>query len=162
MIYSVNFIDMTLKLDPLAVVKYLTETNWNQYAIKRNDIKIFQYDENNIFEQVTIPLDVNLRDYKNTMYDAICKIAILENKSVEQLMLYLLNPNTDILKIRLEKDDVEQGNIMLDNAINLFNNAKKILAATALDIINPQKTHYGRMDDSVKNFYRNVDLVKQK
>ena len=72
MIYSVNFIDMTLKLDPLAVVKYLTETNWNQYAIKRNDIKIFQYDENNIFEQVTIPLDVNLRDYKNTMYDAIC------------------------------------------------------------------------------------------
>lgn len=73
MIYSVNFIDMTLKLDPLAVVKYLTETNWNQYAIKRNDIKIFQYDENNIFEQVTIPLDVNLRDYKNTMYDAICK-----------------------------------------------------------------------------------------
>lgn len=152
MIYSVNFIDMTLKLDPLAVVKYLIETNWNQYAIKRNDIKIFQYDENNIFEQVTIPLDVNLRDYKNTMYDAICKIAILENKSVEQLMLYLLNPNTDILKIRLEKDDVEQGNIMLDNAINLFNNAKKILAATALDIINPQKTHYGRMDDSVKKF----------
>lgn len=77
-------------------------------------------------------------------------------------MLYLLNPNTDILKIRLEKDDVEQGNIMLDNAINLFNNAKKILAATALDIINPQKTHYGRMDDSVKIFICNVDLVKQK
>ncbi len=28
---------------------------------------------------------------------------MLKKKSVEQLMLYLLNPNTDILKIRLDK-----------------------------------------------------------
>ncbi len=30
-------------------------------------------------------------------------VAEAEHKSVEQVMLYLLNPNTDILKIRLEK-----------------------------------------------------------
>ena len=43
MIYSVNFVDMTWKLNPLAVTKYLSETNWELYPIKRNDIKIFQY-----------------------------------------------------------------------------------------------------------------------
>lgn len=37
------------------------------------------------------------------MFDAIEQIAFLEGQSTEQLMLYLLNPNTDILKIRLQK-----------------------------------------------------------
>ena len=152
MIYSVNFVDMTLKLNPLAVTKYLSETNWEQYPIKRNDIKIFQYKKEDLFEQVTIPLDKKLRDYKNAMYDAVCKIAYVEKKSVEQLMLYLLNPNTDILKIRLDKKEVESGNIMFDDAIQLFDNAKKLIAATALDVINPKKIHYGRIDEPVQKF----------
>ena len=33
MIYSVNFVDMTLKLNPLAVTKYLTETEWIQMIL---------------------------------------------------------------------------------------------------------------------------------
>ena len=152
MIYSVNFVDMTLKLNPLAVTKYLSETNWELYPIKRNDIKIFQYKKEDLFEQVTIPLDKKLRDYKNAMYDAVCKIAYVEKKSVEQLMLYLLNPNTDILKIRLDKKEVESGNIMFDDAIQLFVNAKKLIAATALDVINPKKMHYGRINEPVRNF----------
>ena len=152
MIYSVNFVDMTLKLNPLAVTKYLSETNWELYPIKRNDIKIFQYKKEDLFEQVTIPLDKKLRDYKNAMYDAVCKIAYVEKKSVEQLMLYLLNPNTDNLKIRLDKKEVESGNIMFDDAIQLFDNAKKLIAATALDVINPKKIHYGRIDEPVQKF----------
>lgn len=152
MIYSVNFVDMTLKLNPLAVTKYLTETNWELYPIKRNDIKIFQYKKENLFEQITIPLDKMLRDYKNAMYDAVCKVASVEKKSVEQLMLYLLNPNTDILKIRLDKKEVEAGNIMFDDAIQLFDSAKKLLAAAALDVIHPKKTHFGRIDEPVQKF----------
>ncbi len=152
MIYSVNFVDMTLKLNPLAVTRYLAETSWKSYPIKRKDIKIFQYQKENFFEQVTIPLDKKLRDYKNAMYDAICKIAYVEKKSVEQLMLYLLNPNTDILKIRLDKKEVESGNIMFDDAIQLFDNAKKLIAATVLDVINPKKIHYGRIDEPVQKF----------
>lgn len=143
---------MTLKLNPLAVTKYLTETNWELYPIKRSDIKIFQYKKGGLFEQVTIPLDKKLRDYKNAMYDAICKIAYVEKKSVERLMLYLLNPNTDILKIRLDKKEVESGNIMFDDAIRLFVNTKKLIAATALDVINPKKTHYGRINKPVQKF----------
>lgn len=143
---------MTLKLNPLAVTKYLSETNWELYPIKRNDIKIFQYKKEDLFEQVTIPLDKKLRDYKNAMYDSVCKIAYVEKKSVEQLMLYLLNPNTDILKIRLDKKEVESGNIMFDDAIQLFDNAKKLIAATALDVINPKKIHYGRINEPVRNF----------
>lgn len=152
MIYSINFLDMTDKLNPIAVAKYLSETGWNHYTSKRNDIKIFQYIDGDIFEQVTIPIDKALRDYNIAMYSAVEKIALIEKKSVEQIMLYLLNPNTDILKIRLDKRDIEMGNILFDDAIKLFDNAKKLMAATALDIINPKKIHFGRIDESVQKF----------
>lgn len=152
MIYSINFVDMTLKLNPLAVAKYLIDTHWKEYSVKRNDIKIFQYEKDDTFEQVTVPLEKNLRDYKQIMYETICKIAYIEKKSVEQQMLYLLNPNTDILKIRLDRKEVESGNIMFDDAIQLYDNARKLLAATALDIINPKRIHWGRIDDSVQQF----------
>ena len=67
-------------------------------------------------------------------------------------MLYLLNPNTDILKIRLDRKDIEAGSILFDDAIRMYENTKKLLAATALDILHPKRYHQGRMDDAVSQF----------
>lgn len=152
MIYSVNFLDMTEKLNPLAVCKYLEQTGWNLFPFKRTDVKVYQITFGESFRQVMVPMDKKFSDYKQVMYDVVQNLADVEGKSVEQVMLYLLNPNTDILKIRLDKKEVESGNILFDDAIKLFDNAKKLLAATALDIINPKKIHYGRIDESVQKF----------
>ena len=73
------------------------------FQTKRENIKIFQFERNDEFFQVIIPMDRSLNDYREAMYKAVETVAIAEAKSVEQVMLYLLNPNTDILKIRLEK-----------------------------------------------------------
>lgn len=152
MIYSVNFMDLTEKISPLAFAKYLKDMGWEQFQSKRQYIKIFQYEKNDDFFQVVIPTEKKLNDYKEAMYKAVVTVAEVENKSVEQVLLYLLNPNTDILKIRLEKKDVEAGNILFDDAIRMYENAKRLLAATALDILHPKKYHQGRMDDCVLKF----------
>lgn len=152
MIYSVDFLNMTEEINPFAVCKYLEQTDWTLVPFKRTDVKIYQVIKNNILRQVMVPMDKSLIDYKKVMYDAVQNMADVEEKSVEQIMLYLLNPNTDILKIRLDKKNVESGNILFDDAINLFENAKKLLAATTLDVINPKKIHYGRLDDYVQKF----------
>ena len=152
MIYSVNFMDLTEKISPLAFAKYLKDMGWEQYQSKRQYIKIFQYEKNDDFFQVIIPTEKKLNDYKEAMYKAVVTVAEAENKSVEQVLLYLLNPNTDILKIRLEKKDVEAGNIFFDDAIRMYENAKRLLAATALDILHSKKYHQGRMDDCVLKF----------
>lgn len=152
MIYSVNFFDMAEKLNPYVVSKYLDETGWKVFPFKRTDVKIYQYKKNASFQQISIPLEKTLIDYKHAMYDAVEKIALVENKSIEQIMLYLLNPNTDILKIRLNKKEMESGNILFDDAIKLYDNAKKLLAATVSDIINPKKIHYGKFDVPVQKF----------
>ena len=51
MIYSVNFIDMTEKLNPLAVSKYLDEMGWTQFPYKREDIKIYQFEKDKLTEK---------------------------------------------------------------------------------------------------------------
>lgn len=155
MIYSVNFLDLTEKINPLAFSKYLKDTGWIQFQSKRSNVKIYQYEVGTEFFQVIIPTDKKLSDYKQAMYKAVETVAIVEQKSVEQVMLYLLNPNTDILKIRLEKKEIEAGNILFDDAIRLYENAKKLLAATALDILHPKKYHQGRIDDAVTKFLSN-------
>lgn len=155
MIYSVNFLELTEKISPLAFAKYLKDTGWTQYTTKRTYIKIFQIFKDNQFYQVTIPMDNSLIDYQEAMYSAVQTVAEVEGKSIEQLMLYLLNPNTDILKIRLDKKNTEMGSIHFDDAINLYENAKKLLAATALDILHPKKYHQGRIDDVISNFLSN-------
>lgn len=153
MIYSVNFKDLTEKINPHAFVKYLNDTGWTQWKTKRSYIKIFQkIKEDGEGFQVTIPLDKELLDYKEAIYEAIETVAFVEEQSTEQLLLFLLNPNTDILKIRLDKRGVEAGNILFDDAINIYENAKKLIAATAQDIVHPKKYHQGRMDDDISKF----------
>lgn len=39
MIYSVNFMDLTEKINPHAVVRYLKDTGWMQYKTKKEYIK---------------------------------------------------------------------------------------------------------------------------
>lgn len=152
MIYSVDFLELAEKINPLAFVKYLKDTGWILFQTKKSYVKIFQLEREDNFYQVTIPMDKVLRDYREAMYKAISIVAEAESKSIEELILYLLNPNTDILKIRLNKKGVEAGNILFDDAIKLYENAKKLLAATALDIIHPKKYHQGRIDDAVSKF----------
>jgi len=152
MIYSVNFVDMAEKINYFAFCKYLQNTGWRTIVTKRTSTKIFQIQCNSNLYQITIPIDKSLVDFKIAMYNAVETLALVENKSIEQVMLYLLNPNTDIIKIRLDKKDVETGNILFDDAIKLYDNAKKLLAATALDILNPNKLHCGRLDDVVQKF----------
>ena len=152
MIYSVNYMDLSEKINPLAFARYLKDLGWKQFPSKNASVKIFQNERDQDFFQVIIPLEKNLRDYKQAMYRAVETVAEAENRSLEQVILYLLNPNTDILKIRLDKKGIEAGNILFDDAIRMYENAKKLLAATALDIIHPRKYHQGRPDDFITSF----------
>ena len=153
MIYSVNFMNLTEKINPLAFARYLKDTGWMPFFTKKEYVRIYQIKiANGESFQVNLPMDKSLSDYKRAMYQAVETVAFVEKQPTEQLMLYLLNPNTDILKIRLDRKDVEVGNILFDDAIRIYENAKKLIAATAQDILHPQRFHQGRMDDSISKF----------
>ena len=152
MSYPVDLFELTEKIDPLAFTKYLKNTGWDLFPRKNEKLKVYQYENGDDFYQVVIPIDKGASDYRDAMYRAVKTVAEVEGKPIEQAMLYLLNPNTDILKIRLDRKDIEMGNILFDDAIRMYENTKKLLAATTLDILHPKKYHQGRIDDAVLRF----------
>ena len=95
-------------INPIAFSKYLKDTNWQVLPIKRSDIGIFQKTiDDNLF-QVTVPMDSSLIDYAYAMHEAVEKVAFCNNQTLEQLVLYLINPNSDVLKIRLDRKDIDK------------------------------------------------------
>lgn len=154
MVYKIDYIELAGRINPIVFAKYLEDTGWSKFRSKRKDIRVFQKDCGKFF-QATIPMDDTLSDYKTALYEACKEVAECEKRSLEQLYLYLLNPNADILKIRIEKKDVEPGNILLDDAIGVYENAKKLLGAAAQDVLKPATLHQGRMDTTITSFLSN-------
>ena len=151
MIYKLDYKELVNKINPFVFNKYLKATGWAVLNSKRTDIKILQKKTDKLY-QITIPLDTDLADYKEFMLYAIQTLAGYEKRTLDEMFLYLLNPNSDILKIRIEKNGVEAGSIFLDDAIKVYENAKKLLGAAAQDVIKPAQYHQGRMDATVTEF----------
>lgn len=152
MIYSVNYEELAGRVNPFVIKRYLKGNGWVSFKTKRDDISIFQYIEADRFEQVTIPNDRMLFDYSMALYQAIRTVADVEERPIEQMLLTLLNPHSDIVKIRIDDPGIEPGNIPFDAAVDLYENARKLIAASARDVLHPRNYHAGRPDDSVQKF----------
>jgi hypothetical protein len=97
----------------------------------------------------------DLRDYRLAMYRTVECIAQFTHKSIEQVILELLNPLSDILRLRINEPKIEVGSIYVEDTIKLYDNAKKLLMATAMDIVRPQIYHIGRPENSIVEFINN-------
>ena len=153
MVYSVNLTDLAADINPVAFCKYLEETGWRKIARKNTDIAVFQVKNHaqRLF-QVTIPLSEVFSDYKEAMYMAVGVVADFELRNHKQILLSLLNPGSDILRVRVVGEGLEKGNIPFDNAIRVYENAKKLLTATAADLLRPQSYHVGSPRGKVLDF----------
>lgn len=155
MIYSVNFKRLANQVEPLSFVKFLKDNGWTQFMTKKEYLKIFQKKIGDEAYQVNIPLDPYLADYNRAMYNAVETVAIAEKQDIEKVLLWLLNPDADILKVRIQHDNIKAGNIFFDDAIKVYENVKKLLTAAAQDVVEPKRYHRGRVADSILQFINN-------
>ena len=155
MIYSVDFVKLAGNISHIDVSKYLHALSWVEMPTKRKSVKIFQLERNNKFCQIDLPASRDLSDYNAAMYRAIQYIADSIHKSVEQVILELLNPLSDVIRLRVNEPDIVTGSIFIDDAINLYDNAKKLLIATVMDVVHPQLFHFGRPGNTLVDFVNN-------
>jgi hypothetical protein len=146
---------MAGKISHIETAKYLRDLGWNEIPTKSEQINVFQLENQAGFFQVDLPSSRLLRDYKKAMYRTVETISRSVGKSVEQVTLELLNPLSDILRLRVQGSNSEEGSLFMEDAINLYDNAKKLLTATAMDIIKPQLFHSGRPPATINEFVNN-------
>lgn len=152
MISSVDYLELANKINSNFFADYLVQRGWKSIKRKRQDIKVFQITQDNSLFQITIPFDVSLSDYDYVILESVKTLAKVERKTIDQVFLYLSNPDSDVLKIHINKNNITQGSILIDDAINVFEGVKKLLWAAAQDVVNPSIIHRGRVDSKVSEF----------
>ena len=148
MIYTADFVEMAGKISHVDIVKYLKDLGWKEIESKRQNVKIFQLVDGDNLYQANIPVSRELSDYNFAIYRAVEQIAKSSKKSTEHVLLELLNPLSDIIRFQVKEASAESGTIKVEDAINLYENAKKLVTAAAMDIINPSQYHLGRPDST--------------
>ena len=153
MIYSVNLDEMAGRISYVDLCKYVSDLNWIKFSGKvRDGVAVYQKIINDELFQINIPCDRNFSDYSYAIRKAVHILSLTESKSEEQLILELLNPMSDILRVRHISSSVENGSILFEDAINLYDNAKKLLTNAALDVTCYKKIYKGRLSDTVQEF----------
>lgn len=152
MIYSTDFKEICGHINRLELVKYLDDLGWEKLETKRQFIVYFQKVINDELYQVDVPTNENTENYANAMYRVAKTIAETQDKSVEQTILELLNPMSDIVRVRIANDKVKDGTLLFEDAIQLYENAKKMVTASAMDVFSPKKYHNGRPYEVVQEF----------
>lgn len=122
----INLSNVLKNINPLHFSDYLVETGWKEFKRKNPLIRLFQFDDGT-FYQIIIPIDSSLSDYQEAMYEAIKTLSEKEKRPIDKIIFSLVNPNADVIRIRFSSRSVELGNIPFDNAIKLYENAKKSL-----------------------------------
>ena len=153
MIYSVDLDEMAGRISYVDLCKYVSDLNWIKFSGRvRDGISVYQKTINNELFQINIPCDRNFSDYSYAIRKVVHILSFTESKSEEQLILELLNPMSDILRVRHISSSVENGSILFEDAINLYDNAKKLLPNAAFDVTCYKKIYKGRIADSVQEF----------
>ncbi len=136
MFQSSNIPQVIEKIEPLKFVKFLRLDGWREFLVKNRKVKVFQKEVGAEFFQVKIPLDDELSDYNRAMFQAVQTVAQVKQETLEQTILTLLNPISDVLRFRLVSSHCEAGNVFFDDAIRLYSSAKKLIVAAASDVHN--------------------------
>lgn len=153
MIYTTDFIKICSSLDHFQIVRFLRGLGWCRIKNKNEQLAIFQKMHDSDLFQIVVPLNSEYADYGEMMYNAATILASEQKRSVEEVILELMNPLSDIVKVRINDEKIIGGTVLFEDAIELFNNAKKMIQYAAQDAISPRKYYgSGRICDAVHQF----------
>jgi len=145
MIYTSDINHLIANIPIKNIIAYLDDLGWQHVKTKRDEIiKVYSTPSELEHISVTVPLKRDLADYNLAMKHLIGSISEAYKKDIKRIIMELLNPNADILKIRIVSNETESGVIGIGKGIDLFNNAKSMLIYSAMETIDYKQIYLGR------------------
>ncbi|MBO4667387.1 MAG: hypothetical protein J5666_04585 [Bacilli bacterium] len=128
------------KIKPSFFELFLEKSGWVQVEYKKKlAYAMYQIKKNDEMYQVNVPLDESLYDYHFLLSDACKKLSVFYEIEIEEVVSRIINPQADIIKIRVGGDSVNDGSIPMDEALSLFDRSKKMIADAANDVVSKTK-----------------------
>lgn len=142
------------QIDKYKLIRYLNELGFEKFPTKRENIQIYQkFDESgNFIEQVTVPLDSKLYGYDRAMKDAFDILCEFTGLNERLLAMEIMFPKSDVLNLHLENNEISVGTYSIDEIVNFYNSAKKLITAAAMDVTSPKLIQKGRASEQSRAF----------
>lgn len=142
------------RINPLDFLQTLRCENWREIRVKNPAIKVFQYERGSDFFQANIPVDRDLVDFDSAMLRAVETLAEVRGANVEQTLIELTTPVSDVLRVRLHSAACENGSVFFDDAVRLYANLKALISSAASDTVKPSAYHRGSRGSRVGDFVK--------
>lgn len=124
-----------------AVQAYLLGTSWEKIIVPRKDLALFHKTINGEEYEIALPLSREFKDYDRSLARGLSTLAISENRQFNQVLSDLLLDPADIIRFKVSNRETLSGTILFVEGFKLLESAKKVLIATACDIIRPERYH---------------------
>jgi len=131
------------RVTPQAVREFALARGWQRAPRQSTDFTILCRPEDEL-EQLLVPRDPGFADYPERIADLTAELARHEGRSPQQILADLLTAEADVLRFRVESSHTTDGNLPLEQAIDLLEGARRSLLAAACSVLDPV-THHRRM-----------------
>lgn len=131
-----SLFSLAKQIKPRDFEYYLDKTGWKKLSLKKQlNFSIFQMGTDGDYFQILVPCFPEFEDYSDLVCEGVLKLAEFEKTNVEDVANRLLCPRADIIRIRSDDNGVLGGTLPMDDALNLFERTKRIIADAAMDVM---------------------------
>ncbi len=151
--------DVILSLRPSQISAYLASQGWREDGVIGESAAVWHRTEDESYDfEIILPLKDNLKDYVQRSYDLINVLAKFENRSLRDVVDDLINFHSDVIKIRVVHDDVENGSIPLNDGVLLIEKAKELLISVTKSTFNKRRHFTGGASKEIMDFVETFRL----
>lgn len=118
-------------LRPLEVAAYLRSRGWMPQDAAAGRATVWTQSVANEEYEALLPLDPSSRDFALRMGDILQVLAVVEKRSQEEIYADLLTTTADVLRIRIEDADLQDGTLPIEVHTRVAQKARDLMLATA-------------------------------
>lgn len=141
-------------ISPLDLSGYIKSKGGTRKRDYREVAVVWEYQS----KPILIPKDKDLSDYSHVIASAISRISEIEDRT--QLSVYndLKNMGFDVIRVSSKSSSTNNGTILLENNVDLINNAKDMILAAACSAATGKSSYTSRKPQDAESFLKNIRM----
>lgn len=138
-------------LSPLNVVGYLRAKGWERYSEATGRYSVW-LNETYPDAEVVVPARRSASDFVSVFAAALSELATTEQRSQFDIIRDLLNSGFDLVRLAAKSESTSGGSIRIDEGIQLFEQAREILLASACATVKPRAVFHARKPQQANDY----------
>lgn len=116
-----------------SITRYLTSSGWffDKGYTYPNLLVFHKPDKNNQEDTIVLPSSEQYKDFKPRLKEILENLSIIENKSENEIIYDMINPNVDRLKINIQSTSTNNGSLPISYAKRCMEAINQLIIAAA-------------------------------